>query len=76
MNGFAKSLYLELIKYNIKVISFFPGGMNTDFFDKAGNKKDRSKMLNIKDVAKTVEFLVMQDGNYVHPEISMVSTIY
>jgi len=76
VNGFAKSLYLELIKHNIKVISFFPGGMNTDFFDKAGNKKDRSKMLNIDAVAKTVEFVVTQEGTYVHPEISMVSTIY
>lgn len=76
INGFAKSLYPELIKDNIKVISFYPGGMNTDFFDKAGNKKDRTKMLNIEEVAKTVEFIVMQEGTFVHPEISMVSTIY
>lgn len=73
LTGFTKSLYMELTKHNIKVMGFYPGGMATDFFDKAGYVKDKSKMLEVHDVAKTIEFMLNQSEFTMFPELGMQS---
>jgi uncharacterized protein len=45
ITGFTKSLQEELRVDNISVAGFYPGAMNTQFFAKAGDVKDRSKAL-------------------------------
>src|SRR3972149_6945180 len=42
VTGFTKSLQEDLMKTNIKVAGFYPGGMRTKLFVKAGNAKDNT----------------------------------
>lgn len=45
-------------KLNIRVLGFYPGGMNTKLFSKAGLSKDTSKFMDPKEVAKVVAFMI------------------
>lgn len=45
ITGFTKSLQEELRVHNVSVVGFYPGAMNTRFFAKTGDTKDRSKAL-------------------------------
>ncbi|HET8669357.1 MAG TPA: SDR family oxidoreductase, partial [Candidatus Saccharimonadales bacterium] len=45
ITGFTKALQQELRVHNISVVGFYPGAMNTQFFAKAGDVKDRSQAL-------------------------------
>lgn len=57
--GFAESLRLELAETKIKVMSLYPGGIDTDLFIKAGNQlKNEPWMMKKEDVVDIIEFML------------------
>ena len=60
VTGFTETLRKEVIEQGkkIKVLGFFPGGMNTELFSKAGLDKDTSKFMDPKDIAEIVVFIL------------------
>lgn len=76
LTGFAKCMSQELQKHNIKVMSIHPAGMKTKFFEKAGIEKNQENMLDVNEVARTVEFMLNQGEYTVFPEVGMVNVKY
>lgn len=55
VRGMMQSLFLEVREDNIRVVTIFPGSVNTDFFVKAGyGIQPAQKTLSADDVAKAV----------------------
>lgn len=54
LRGFADSLREDLRKDNIKVISVFPGAIDTPFWDKIQGKFPRDSMLNVASVSDAI----------------------
>jgi NADP-dependent 3-hydroxy acid dehydrogenase YdfG len=71
VTGFTRSLQPELAQYGIRVTGILPGGLKTAMFDKSGNPKDQSKMLDPKEVAELVGFLLTRNPTAVLPEIGI-----
>ena len=70
--GFMRSMQLQLSGKEMRLISVLPGGMDTDFYFKAGCKqytKNEPWMMNTKDVAKIVCGLLDSDASAVPSEI-------
>ena len=65
LRGFAGSLREELREYGIKVMSVFPGAINTPFWDKVDNSFDRKEMLDLDDCAKIIVNNMLSPGNLV-----------
>jgi short-subunit dehydrogenase len=68
LTGFTKSLRLEARKHNIKVTSFHPGGMNTEFYD---DMKDvpKEKYMDPKKIAGILVALAETDSSIAPDEI-------
>lgn len=60
VTGFTEALKkdVEVEKLNIKVLGFYPGGMNTKLFAKSGTPKDTSNYMDPKEVAKIAIFMI------------------
>jgi short-subunit dehydrogenase len=60
VSGFTEGLKkeMEAEKRNIKVIGFYPGGMNTELFAKSGQNKDTSAFMDPNEIAKIIVFLL------------------
>ena len=71
LTGFSKSIQPELAKFGISVTDIHPGGMKTDFFEKANNSKDKSTFIDTVEVAKLIEFLISLNPNTVIPEVGI-----
>lgn len=56
--GLTLSLQDELRKTGSRVISFCPGGMKTDFFEKADINNDTSSFMDPIDIAKTIKYIL------------------
>lgn len=65
VKGFTESLELELEKTNIKVFGFYQGGMNTNFFSKAGIEKPNSTWLDPVKVAEIIIFIIERDDSLI-----------
>ena len=63
MRGFAGSLREELRQFNIKVMSVYPGAINTPFWDKLDNDFNREEMLDVFDCAKMIIKNMLSPGN-------------
>lgn len=64
VRGFTDSLKLELAGSGIKVLGFYPGGMNTDLFDASGFPKGNAPwMMNKDDIAEIITFILKQPGD-------------
>lgn len=63
--GFTESLKSDLAKTNIKVTGFYPGGMNTNLFKKAGSAKMNSDWMDVHKVAKIIVFMLEQDASLI-----------
>ncbi|HSW98118.1 MAG TPA: SDR family NAD(P)-dependent oxidoreductase, partial [Candidatus Saccharimonadales bacterium] len=63
VRGFTVSLEEELIKTGIKVAGFYPGGMNTEIFAKAGNTSDHSTWMDTDKVAEIIVFMLEHSDN-------------
>ena len=60
VTGFTESLKREMQeqKLNVKVLGFYPGGMQTQLFAKSGLEKDTSKFMDPKEIAKVMKFII------------------
>ena len=63
LRGLASSLREELRENNIKVISVYPGAIDTPFWDKMDNSFNRKEMLNSIDCAKMIIDNIQAPGN-------------
>ncbi|MBU1033886.1 SDR family oxidoreductase [Patescibacteria group bacterium] len=63
VSGFTEVLKIDLAKTNLKVTGFYPGGMNTKLFDKAGHPKDNQDWMNTNKVAEIVVFMLERDSS-------------
>ena len=61
--GFTESLKENLKNTKIKVCSFYPGGMNTNLFKKAGFDKKVNQWMNPDKVAEIIVFILERDEN-------------
>jgi len=60
VTGFTETLRKEMIEEGnkIRVLGFYPGGMNTQLFSKAGLQKDTSKFMDPKEIAEIIIFIL------------------
>ncbi|MBN2016035.1 SDR family oxidoreductase [Candidatus Dojkabacteria bacterium] len=60
VTGFTETLKKEMEEEgkNIRIFGFYPGGMNTPLFKKAGLKKDTSKFMDPAEIAEIVVFIL------------------
>jgi len=54
LHGFASSLREELREHNIKVISVYPGAVDTPLWNNMGMDDSRSEMMNVEDVSDLI----------------------
>jgi 3-oxoacyl-[acyl-carrier protein] reductase len=61
VRGLMQSLFLEVREFDIRVITIFPGSVDTDFFDTAGHPlgSNAPYVLRAEDVAEAVHAAVM-----------------
>ena len=71
ITGFTDSLRIELALNNISVCGFYPGGMKTDFFVKAGSTKDLSKYIELDDAVSALEFIIKAPDSVCIPELGI-----
>lgn len=71
ITGFERSIQPELAKYGIAVTGILPGGMRTNFFEKAGNIKDKATFIDTGEVAEVIEFLLTRKQSTVLTEIGI-----
>ena len=72
VRGFTDSLRLEVENMGIKVMGFYPPGMNTELFNKSGFEKSNEPwMTNVNDIAEIITFMLKQpsDVNMRHVEV-------
>lgn len=65
VTGFTESLKLELASTNVKVTGFYPGGMKTKLFDKAGTPKNNQDWMDTDKVANIILFMLEQDATMI-----------
>jgi len=65
VTGFTESLKLELANTNIKVTGFYPGGMRTQLFEKAGTPKNNSDWMDTDKVADIIVFMLERDATMI-----------
>ena len=60
VSGFTESLKKEVDdqKKNVRILGFYPGGMNTQLFSKSGLTKDTSKFMDPAEIAKIIVFML------------------
>lgn len=65
VSGFTEGLKKEInaLKKNIRVLGFYPGGMQTEIFDKSGMEKDTSSFMPPDEVAKVIVFMLERPGS-------------
>jgi len=65
VQGFTEALKVELSETDIKISGFYPGGMNTKFFEKAGTPKQNKDWMNTDKVAEILIFMLEQDSSMI-----------
>lgn len=70
MQGFSESLFKELRADNIKVTCVNPGSMNTQFFEDSSIVPNDS-MLQPKDVAELITYIIETPDNFLIDEITL-----
>lgn len=71
INGFTKSLELELSKFGISVNGFYPGAIKTDIFKKIGNERNMDGYMEKDDVVRVLRFVIETKSNLNFPEIGI-----
>lgn len=74
IRGFASSLREELREHNIKVISVFPGAVNTPIWDDKNMDELRDGMMKAEDLSDTIYHAVNSPSNCVTEEITIRRT--
>lgn len=65
VTGFTDSLKEDLASTNVKVSGFYPGGMHTSLFEKAGKPKENADWMDTDKVAEVIIFMVERDTTMV-----------
>lgn len=65
VTGFTEALKADLASTNIKVTGFYPGGMHTTLFEKAGTPKQNADWMDTDKVAEVLIFMLEQDVSMV-----------
>ena len=65
VTGFTDSLKEDLANTNVKVSGFYPGGMHTSLFEKAGKPKENSDWMDTNKVAEVIVFMLERDKTMV-----------
>lgn len=71
VRGFSESLFKEVRYDGIKVTCFYPGSVNTKFFDNADGAETHSNMMSPNDLAKTLVDVLETHDNFLINEIVM-----
>lgn len=71
VRGFSESLFKE-VRYNgIKVTCFYPGSVDTHFFDNADGVETHPNMMSPRDLAKTLANIIETPDNFLINEVVM-----
>jgi 3-oxoacyl-[acyl-carrier protein] reductase len=65
VTGFTQSLQEDLVSTNVKVAGFYPGGMSTDLFAKAGTPKSNGDWMDTDKVAEVIIFMLERDDTMI-----------
>lgn len=65
VTGFTKSMQLILGNTPVKVVGFYPGGMKTEMYNKAGTPKEDKDWMDTEKVAEIVVSILEQDKSMV-----------
>lgn len=71
VKGFTDTLKLELKGSAVKVLGFYPSGMNTKMFEKAGEEFPADNFMNIDEIAEIISFAIERPGNISLEEIQV-----
>jgi len=74
LRGFASALREELREFNIKVITVFPGAVNTPIWDDKNMEELRKDMMNSDDLSQTIAHAINAPNNCVTEEITIRRT--
>ena len=74
LRGFASALREELREFNIKVITVFPGAVNTSIWDDKNMEELRKDMMNSEDLSQTIVHAINAPNNCVTEEITIRRT--
>lgn len=69
VTGFTESLKADLEKTKIRVAGFYPGGMSTQLFAKAGSPKDNADWMDTSKVAEIIVFMLERDLTMVMDQV-------
>ena len=69
LRGFADSLRTELREHNIKVISVYPGAIDTNFWNSINVDFPRDEMLSSSDLAETIFHTITTPNSLVIEDI-------
>ncbi len=71
LRGFSSSLREELREYNIKVISVYPGAIDTPLWDNMSMDGLRSEMMDVSDVGDVIINSINAPNNCTVEEITL-----
>lgn len=72
ITGFVKCLREDVAEDNIRVMAIYPGTINTNIFEKAGDKmKSRKTVLQVKEVVNVICFMIAQPGHVQIADVGM-----
>lgn len=69
LRGFADSLRTEVRKDNIKVVSIYPGAIDTSFWNSIDVDFDREEMLSTSDLAETIYHTIVSPNSSVIEDV-------
>ena len=71
VKGFTDTLKLELKGSPVKVMGFYPSGMNTKMFEKVEEDFPVETFMNIDEIAEIISFAIERNGNISIEEIQV-----
>ncbi|HJO95961.1 MAG TPA: SDR family oxidoreductase [Victivallales bacterium] len=74
VSGYNEALFKELTEYGVKVTAICPALIATDMTENFFDKDSLSKMINIENIVKTVDYLLSLDSTAVIKEIAINGT--
>jgi len=74
LRGFASALREELREFNVKVVTIFPGAVNTPIWDNKGMDELRENMMKTDDLTETIFHAINAPNNCVTEEITIRRT--
>lgn len=74
VRGFTEVLKNELSKTEIRVVGFYPGGMNTGLFSKGGSERDTAKYIQPEAMADVIAFILSRPDSMLISDITISRT--